>query len=102
MPKGSISDFEFERTRTLGQELAFLDNIYQKLAGTDKELSDAIAVLTLLRQEKLVGKEIDFILKLLDVLRKSAFATSDKTNEITKLSLLLPKGEVGFSGEVED
>jgi len=99
MPR--TSDHEFREMRTLGQQLSYLDGMFQKLVGSDKELSDSIAILEFLKTEKLVGPEIDIIIALLDILRKSAFATSDKTNEITKLSLFLPKGEEGFSGKGE-
>lgn len=102
MPKGSMSDFEFKQTRTLGQQLSYRDDIFKKLAGSDKDLSDSIAVLEYFKQEGLLSEEIDFIIGLLDILRKSAFATSDKTNEITKLSLMLPKGEEGFSGKADE
>ena len=100
MPK--TSDFEFRTQRTLGQQVSFKDDLFSKLAGSAKEISDSIAVLEYLKARKMVGSEIDFILGLLDNLRKSAFATSDKTNEITKLSLMLPRGEEGFSGEIEE
>jgi len=33
------------------------------------------------------------MLDLLDVQRKAAFATSEKTNEITKMGLQMPKAE---------
>jgi len=78
--------------------------ILQKLAGTNKELSDSIAILWYLGEKGLMRKEdIEFILGLLDVLRLSDFATSEKTNEISKMGFMLPKStrEVDFSDDTE-
>ena len=38
-------------------------------------------------------EDTDFIIGLLDVLRMSRFATSEKVNEITKMGMMMPKGE---------
>jgi hypothetical protein len=79
---------------SLSQKVGFNDKIFQKLAGSDKDLSDSIGVLLVLCEKGILDKDdpnIKLMLALLDVQRKAAFATSEKTNEITKLGLMLPK-----------
>lgn len=79
-----------------------MNPIIQQLAGTDREISDSIAVLIYFGEKGLLDKnDTDFIIGLLDVLRLSHLATSEKTNEITKLGFMLPKGtsEVDFNDD---
>lgn len=85
----------FRQGASLSQILSASEQgkLYQRLAGTDKEISDAIAVLSYLRETGIIGEDIDFVIGLLNVLRMSAFATSPHTNEITKMGLQMPKGE---------
>ena len=91
------SKYEFWKEASLSQKLADKQEIYTKLAGTDKDLSDTIAVITYLHDpEKMKVVETDpiqWLLGLLDYLRMSAFATSETTNEVTKLGLQMPKAE---------
>ena len=91
------SRYEFWKEASLSQKLADLQAMYPKLAGSDKELSDSIAILTYLTDpEKIKLMETDpmqWLLGLLDYLRMSAFATSDKTDILTKLGLQMPKAE---------
>ena len=80
------------KTSSLGQKVSYTHPLLRKVAGSDKELSDSIAILTYLGQKGLLGKEdTEFIVGLLDVLRQSAFATSEKTDILTKLSFMFPK-----------
>ena len=88
-----MSKYGFYKEASLSQKLAFERPLYQKLAGTDREISDSIAILYLLTKKGLMKKkESEFVLDLLDALRMSAFATSN-INEVTKLGLQLPKSE---------
>ena len=99
----SKSKYQFYQEASLSQKLADKLPLYQQLAGTDKDISDSIAVLSYLydpdpkkreRREKLrVENPIQWMIGLLDVLRMSAFATSEKTNEITKMGMQMPKAE---------
>lgn len=88
------SKVEFYQQSSLSQKLSHKDKIYRKLAGTDRELSDSIGILLVLGEFGMIDLEnsnVALLLALLDVQRKSAFATSEKTNEITKMGLQMPK-----------
>lgn len=90
----SRSKYEFWKEASLSQKLSDKIPILAKLSGTDREISDAIAVLTFLNDPENFKKSgIDFMLGLLDVLRLSHFATSERNNEITKMGLMMPKAE---------
>lgn len=95
---------EFYQEASLSQKLAHKDEMYQKLAGADRQLSDSIGFLLVLGEFGMIdlkNPNIQLVLALLDVQRKSAFATSEKTNEITKMGFQLPKGtsEVDFNDD---
>lgn len=101
MPKRS-SDFEFRQQASLSQQLADNDDIYSKLAGSNPELSKSIGILLVLCELKILNKEdpnIQMLLALLDVQRKAEFATSEKTNEITKMGMQLPRSEAVYYDE---
>lgn len=88
------SDFEFRQQASLSQQLSDQDKIFRKLAGTDPEISDSIGILLVLGEFGIIDlkdENMKLMLSLLDVQRKSHFATSDKVNEITKLGLQMPK-----------
>ena len=90
----SRSNFQFYQEASLSQKLADKIPIFAKLSGTDPEISDSIAVLTYLNDPRNFKKSgIEFMLGLLDVLRLSHFATSERNNEITKMGLMMPKSE---------
>jgi len=92
----SRSKYEFWKEASLSQKLADKDPIYQKLAGSDPEISEAIGILLILCELGIMNKKdpnVKMILAILDVKRKARFATSDKTNEITKMGLQMPKAE---------
>ena len=79
---------------SLSQKVGFNDQIFQRLAGSDQELSDSIGIILVLCEKKIMDgndPNIQLMLALLDVQRKARFATSEKTNEITKLGFMLPK-----------
>ena len=90
----SRSKGEFWKEASLSQKLADKQPLYQILAGTDPEISDSIAVLTYINDpENFKKSPIEFMLGLLNVLRMARFATSERTNEITKMGLQMPKAE---------
>lgn len=99
MPRRT-SDFEFRQQASLSQKVSFENELIRKLAGSDPKISDRIAVLTVIKEpENLKKKPIELTLLLLDVLRLSRFATSEKTNEISKLGFMLPSQELSYYDE---
>lgn len=92
----SRSKYEFWKEASLSQKLADKDPIYQQLAGSDPEISESIGILLVLCELGIMNKDdpnVKMILAILDVKRKARFATSEKTNEITKMGLQMPKAE---------
>jgi hypothetical protein len=90
------SKYEFWKEASLSQKLADKDPIYQQLAGSDPEISESIGILLVLCELGIMNKDdpnVKMILAILDVKRKARFATSEKTNEITKMGLQMPKAE---------
>lgn len=84
---------EFIRGVSLSQKLSFHDEDYRLISGSDPEVSKAIGFITVLIRKGYLKRtdEIDLLLSLLDMDRKVSFATSDQTNEITKMGLNLPE-----------
>lgn len=95
------SDFDFRQTASLSQQLADKDSIYSKLVGSDPEISKQIGVLSVLCKNKVIkkSKTINLVLDILDVMRKAAFATSEKTDVVTKLGLQMPRRNVVYDGD---
>jgi len=93
---------EFRNQASLSQQLADKDPIYMKLAGSNPELSKSIGVLLVLCEMKILNEHdpnVILLLNLLDVQRKAEFATSEKTNEITKMGLQMPKSDAVYFDE---
>jgi len=98
MPKKSRDDFRVQAS--LSQKVSFDNELIQKLAGSDRELSDSIAVLSYINEpENLKKTGIEFMLGLLDALRLSHLATSEKTDIISKLGFMLPTKEMSYYDE---
>jgi len=98
MPKKSRDDFRVQAS--LSQKVSFDNDLLQKLAGSDRELSDSIAVLSYINDpENLKKSGIEFMLGLLNVLRLSHLATSEKTDIISKLGFMLPAKEMSYYDE---
>lgn len=100
MPKKS-SDFEFRQQTSLSQRVSFLIDMMKHLAGSDPETSLAIANLRVLGQNNIINLEdpgIKLLLDMLDGRRLALFATSEKTNEISKMGFMLPVKESVFDG----
>jgi len=90
------SKAEFYQQASLSQKLSHKDNHFQMLAGADRQISKSIGFfLTLgeLGYIDLNDPNMKLTLALLDIQRKAAFATSEKVNEITKMGLMMPKGD---------
>ena len=99
MPKKS-SDFEFRQQASLSQKVSYDIPLIRKLAGSDPQISDSIAVLSYINDpENFKKPPVEFMLGLLDVLRLSRFATSEKTNEISKMGFMLPSKELSYYDE---
>lgn len=83
---------EFIQDASLSQQLADLKPDYQDLAGSDPIISKKIQRIKVWVRNKLVTEqEVKLLLEMLDGDRMAAFATSEKTNEITKMGLQMPK-----------
>lgn len=81
---------------SLSQKVAFKDKIFSKLAGSDQTISEAIGMLEIMCDMGMLDRDdpnTKLLLAILDVKRKARFATSEKTNEITKLGFMLPKSD---------
>ena len=98
MPKRS-SD-EFRQQASLSQKVSYDIPLIRKLAGSDVQISDSIAVLSYINDpENFKKSPTEFMLGLLDVLRLSHFATSEKVNEISKLGFMLPNRDATYYDE---
>lgn len=92
----SQSKYQFWQEASLSQKLADKIPLYQKLAGSDPETSEAIAVIETLGElgyVDLESPEFKLILGLLNAKRMALFATSPHTNEISKMGMQMPKAE---------
>jgi len=98
MPKKSSDDFRVQAS--LSQKVSFDNDLLQKLAGSDPQISDSIAVLSYINDpENFKKPAIEFMLGLLNVLRLSHLATSEKTDIISKLGFMLPTKEMAYYDE---
>ena len=94
----SQSKYYTYQQASLSQKASARNPLLEKLAGTDQELSDSIAVISYLGETgKMNKKNSEWILGLLNVLRLSHLATSEKLNEISKLGFMLPKSDAVVS-----
>ena len=90
------SKFQFWQEASLSQKLADKIPIYQKLAGSDPETSEAIAFFETLGELEYIDLEdpsFKLMMGLLNARRMALFATSPHTNEISKMGMQMPKGE---------
>jgi len=101
MPKKQ-SDFEFRQQASLSQRIGYNIPDFQKLAGADPKTSMKIQNLIILGRHKkidLTNPKWALMLDLLNGRRMALFATSDKTNEISKMGFMLPAQEQVFRDE---
>ena len=100
MPR--LKGTEYRHQASLSQQLAKKDSIYMKLAGSNPELSKSIGVLLVLCEFEILNENdpnTKLLLALMDVLRKAEFATSEKTNEISKMGMQMPKSDAVYYDE---
>ena len=98
MTKRSRDDFRVQAS--LSQKVSFDNELLQRLAGSDPQISDSIAVLSYINDpENFKKPAIEFMLGLLNVLRLSHLATSEKTDIISKLGFMLPTKEMSYYDE---
>jgi len=91
MPTTQSKYFTYQQA-SLSQKVSSNIPILQILAGSDREISDSIGIISYLGDTGVMNKDdTKFVIGLLNVLRLSHFATSEKTNEISKLGFMLPK-----------
>lgn len=100
------SKYEFRQEASLSQKLAYKYPEFGDYSGSDQRISLTIALLNHLANEKKIDLKDPswrFVKGLLMEQRKAIFATSPKTNEITKMGLMMPKGtsEVDYDAETE-
>jgi len=94
--KQSQSKYDFFQQASLSQKLAYKQPEFSQYAGSDPKTSLAIARINIFIKHEILDAKDEGVILLLDLLneqRKAFFATSEKTNEITKLGLQLPKSE---------
>lgn len=96
MSRSTTTKYQFFQEASLSQKLAHKDPIYKHLAGSDREISKSIGFLLVMGEHGLIDlndPSMKLMFAFLDVQRKAAFATSDKTNEITKMGLQMPRAD---------
>lgn len=90
------SKTEFYQQASLSQKLSHKDDKFRMLAGADRKISESIGVFLTLGELGYIDLEdpsMKLTLALLDIQRKAVFATSEKVNEITKMGMMMPKGD---------
>lgn len=88
---------------SLSQKISAADPHIKDYVGADVELARSIALIHVLRDEKIVSEELtNLALKIMIEENKSTFASSEKTDIYSKLGLMLPKAERVIYIEDED
>lgn len=96
------SDFEIRQEGYMSQHLAANDDKFTKLYGSDRELSDSIGMLLVLGEHKIINMKdpnVKLMMDLLDVLRKSHFATNPTNSNVTTLGFGLPLSPKVYDGK---
>ena len=92
----SKSKYQFWQEASLSQKLAEKIPEYQEYAGSNPEISKAIANIKVLIKFKILNGSdpgVQLMLAFMNEQRKAEFATSPNTNEISKMGMQMPKGE---------
>ena len=95
---------EFIQQAMLSQQLSAEMSEYADYAGSDTRVSLKLARLRILGKHGLIDMkdpEIELMWDLLNEDRKAIFATSEKTNEITKMGMQLPRSANEYDGSEE-
>lgn len=90
------SKYEYMYMSMLGSRVARKYPLYQELAGADAETSLQIALLHALADLGILdleSEEVRMTLVILNAKRMALFATSEKTNELSKMAMHLPTDE---------
>lgn len=102
MPRSKMSDYEFRAHTSLSQKVGDRIPDIQELAGSDPRTSLKIQRIKTLGRHNIINisePRWELILDLLNGDRLALFATSDRTNEISKMGFMLPASESVYSGE---
>jgi len=84
-----------KQTSTMGQELASSYPAYQDYMGADVEIAKSIAILNVLVKMKyLKESDVSLVKALLIEQNRATFASSEKTDNLTKLGLGVAKQEM--------
>lgn len=79
----------------MGQDLANDHPWYKEYMGSDVELARTIAILNVLvKHKEIEAEEVELIKDILIEQNRATFAASEKTDNLTKISLGLGKDEV--------
>ena len=100
----SRSKNEFIQEASLSQQLASRYPEFAEYAGSDPQVSTAIANLNVFIKLGVLDGEsqgIKLVLAILNERRKALFATSERVNEITKMGLQMPRAE-NIIGDFEE
>jgi hypothetical protein len=100
----SKSDFEFRQQGLMSQTLSDIDPIFRDISGCDKETAEAIGIFTILGEHNLIDLKSSLwslVMDLLKVKVKVSLASSDKTNEITKMGFRMPKKDLVYDGDAD-
>ena len=93
MPKDDW--LKIKQTTTMGQDLANDHPWYKQYMGSDVELAKTISTLNVLVDHELLKKEdVALVKDILIEQNRATFASSEKTDNLTKISLGLGKDEV--------
>lgn len=106
----SKSKYQVYNEASLSQKLSFKYPEYAMYAGSDPEISETLATLNILTNPKWKGtkfyvpktKEVELLIALLNERRKAAFATSERTNEISKMGMQQPKSDQEYNAGDSD
>ena len=84
-----------KQTTTMGQDLASEHPWYKEYMGADIEIAKTIALFNVLIDQKIIpAEELKLIKAILVEQNRATFASSDKTDNLTKISLGLGKEEI--------
>ena len=95
----------FRQGASLSQKLGAKNEEFADYAGADPRVSLKLARLRILGQHGLIDMEDPEIKLMWDLLnedRKALFATSETTNEISKMGLMMPKKDAIVTDYDED
>lgn len=99
------SDYDIRHESTMSQQLAALDSDFIELAGSDPETSLSIQALKDLQTLGFISKDnpaVNMLLVLLNGRRKAFFATNEKSSDVTKLGLQMPKSPKVYGSEKDE